>query len=166
MSSTFFDERRRISAMSASRSVMPVETSTRTGLHRPRRWPAANLTADFVLEDVFGVDRVAARVDDREFLAVPVGLAVVAVARGAGRRVHDGFALADQPVEEGRSCPRSGVRRLLRGSCSFLLIRTKIVQFSGFSGRSAVLVPQAVRDAYSKAPVYMYRLSVSPACTG
>ncbi len=60
-----------------------------------------HLTADFVLEDVFGVDRVAARVDDREFLAVPVGLAVVAVARGAGRRVHDGFALADQPVEKG-----------------------------------------------------------------
>ena len=60
-----------------------------------------HLAADFVLEDVFRIDRVTARVDHRKLLAVPVGLAVVAVARGAGRRVDDGFALADQAVEEG-----------------------------------------------------------------
>ena len=61
-----------------------------------------HLTADFVLEDVFGVDRVAARVDDRKFAAVPVGFAVMAVAGRAGGRIDDGFAFADQSVEEGR----------------------------------------------------------------
>ena len=59
------------------------------------------LAADFVLEDVLRVDRIAARVDDRELLAVPVGAAVVAVARGAGRGVDDGLTLADEPVEKG-----------------------------------------------------------------
>lgn len=60
-----------------------------------------HLAADFVLKDILRVDRIAARVDDRELLAVPVGAAVVAVARGTGRGVDDGLALADEPVEEG-----------------------------------------------------------------
>ncbi len=60
-----------------------------------------HLTADFVFEDVVGIDGVAARVDDGKLLAVPVGLAVMAVAGGSGRRVDDGLPFAHEAVEEG-----------------------------------------------------------------
>ncbi len=59
-----------------------------------------DLTADFVLEYVFRIDGVTARVDDRELLSVPVRFAVVAVACGAGRGVHDCLSPSDQTVEE------------------------------------------------------------------
>ena len=60
-----------------------------------------HLAADFILENIVRIDRVAARVDHGKFAAVPVALAVVAVARGAGRRIDDGLAFAHEAVEEG-----------------------------------------------------------------
>ena len=60
-----------------------------------------DLSADLVFEDILRVDGVAAGVDDREFAAVPVGFAVMAVAGGSGRGVDDGLTLTDQAVEEG-----------------------------------------------------------------
>ena len=59
------------------------------------------LAADFVLEDIFRIDSVAARVYHGKFSAVPVGLTVMAVAGGSGRGIDDGLSLADQTVEEG-----------------------------------------------------------------
>ena len=61
-----------------------------------------HLPADFVFENVVGIDGVSARVDHGELLAVPVRLAVVAVSGGSGRGVHDRLPFADQAVEEGR----------------------------------------------------------------
>ena len=60
-----------------------------------------DLTADFVLENIFRVDGVPARVDYGKLLAVPVGLAVMTVAGGSGRRVDDGLPFAHEAVEEG-----------------------------------------------------------------
>ena len=60
-----------------------------------------DLTADFVLENILRIDGVPARVDDGKLLAVPVGLAVMAVAGGSGRRVDDGLPFAHEAVEEG-----------------------------------------------------------------
>ena len=60
-----------------------------------------HLTADFILEDIFRIDGVPARVDHGEFFAVPVRFAVVAVAGGSGRRIDDRLPLAHEAVEEG-----------------------------------------------------------------
>ena len=83
-----------------SRSVMPVLTSTRedhVGFVDRQQY----LAADFVLEDIFRIDGVAARVYHGKFPAVPVGLTVMAVAGGSGRGIDDGLSLAYQTVEEG-----------------------------------------------------------------
>ena len=61
-----------------------------------------NLTADIILENIVGIDGITARVDNRELLAVPVGLAVVAVASGASCLVNDGLTVANQAVEQSR----------------------------------------------------------------
>ena len=60
-----------------------------------------HLPADVVFEDIVRIDRVSARVDHGKFLAVPIGFAVMAVARRAGRGVHDGLTLSHQTVEKG-----------------------------------------------------------------
>ena len=61
-----------------------------------------HLTPYVVLEYVVGIDGIASRVDHRKLLAVPVGLAVMTVARGARRGVDYGLALSHQAVEESR----------------------------------------------------------------
>jgi len=58
-----------------------------------------HLLVDFRLEDVVGIYHPAAGIYNREFLAVPVDFAVLAVARGARRRVGDGGACLRQAVE-------------------------------------------------------------------
>ncbi len=60
-----------------------------------------HLAVDLRLEDVVGVDHPSACVDDGEFDAVPVDLAVLAVACGAGGGVDDGCACLCETVEEG-----------------------------------------------------------------
>ncbi len=60
-----------------------------------------DLAADFLLELVVAAHNVAAGVDDGEVLAVPVGVAVLAVARYAGGGVDDGVAAFGEAVEEG-----------------------------------------------------------------
>ena len=59
------------------------------------------LAADFDLEFVVATHDVAAGVDDGEVLAVPVGVAVLAVAGDAGGGVDDGVAAFGEAVEEG-----------------------------------------------------------------
>ena len=59
-----------------------------------------HLLADFLLENILSAQRVSARIDHRKLAAVPVGLAVMAVARRTGRIVHDRLAHADQAVEQ------------------------------------------------------------------
>ncbi len=59
------------------------------------------LLADLGFENVVGADHIAARVNDREFVTVPVGLAIVTVARDACHGVHNGFPRLDQAVKQG-----------------------------------------------------------------
>ena len=59
-----------------------------------------HLLVDLLLEHVVGIDHPAAGVDDREFLAVPVNFAILAVARGAGRVVDNRAAGLRQAVEK------------------------------------------------------------------
>ena len=61
-----------------------------------------HLTAYILFEEVVAVDGISTRVYYRELLSVPVGFAVVAVARGSGRGIHNGLTLSDQTVEESR----------------------------------------------------------------
>ena len=58
-----------------------------------------DLLADLLLEDVVRVDHPAARVDDGELTAVPLALAVLAVARRTGLVAHDGLPALCQSVE-------------------------------------------------------------------
>ena len=55
----------------------------------------------FLLENILGVHHPAAGVDNRELPAAPVHLAVLSVARGAGRGVYYCGACLRQAVEEG-----------------------------------------------------------------
>ena len=59
------------------------------------------LATDFDFEFVVAAHDVAAGVDDGEVLAVPVGVAVLAVAGDAGGGVDDGVAAFGEAVEEG-----------------------------------------------------------------
>ena len=59
------------------------------------------LLVDFRFEDVFRVDNPAAGVDNREFAAVPVNVAILAVTRRARFHVGYGRAAFCKSVEEG-----------------------------------------------------------------
>ena len=59
-----------------------------------------HLLADFFFKDVVRPYHITARVDDGEFLSIPVALAVVPVARHTARLFHDGHALLQQTVEK------------------------------------------------------------------
>ena len=61
-----------------------------------------HLLIDLLFEDIIGIDHPAAGVDDRELAALPVDLAILAVACGAGSVIDDGAACLRQTVEEGR----------------------------------------------------------------
>ena len=62
----------------------------------------ARLLRDLGAERVGGEVVDAARVDQQEVLAVPVGEQLLAVARHAGRLVHDGLPRLGQPVDQRR----------------------------------------------------------------
>ena len=61
-----------------------------------------DLLVDLAFEDVLAVDHPAAGVDNRKFASLPVHLAVLAVAGGAGGFVDNGRAAFGEAVEEGR----------------------------------------------------------------
>ena len=94
------------------------------------------LTADFVFENILRIDGVAAGVDHRKFLSVPVRFAVVAVAGGAGRRIDDGLPLAHQTVEEGAFADVRTAHDCYKAHILFFFLRAKIVQV----GRNAKFI--------------------------
>ena len=87
-----------------------------------------HLTADFVLENILRIDGVSTRIDDRKLLAVPVGLAVMAVAGGSGRRIDDGLPLAHEAVEEGTFADVRTAHDCYKTHNSFYYSRAKIMQ--------------------------------------
>ena len=94
------------------------------------------LTADFVFENILRIDGVPARVDDGKLLAVPVGLAVMAVAGGSGRRVDDGLPFAHEAVEEGAFADVRTAHDCYKAHILFFFLRAKIVQV----GRNAKFI--------------------------
>jgi hypothetical protein len=60
-----------------------------------------HLAIDFSLKDVVGVYHPSAGVDDREFHAVPVYFAILAIASGAGSGVDDCSAALGKAIEKG-----------------------------------------------------------------